>query len=142
MLKKFTIASVFLFSSFLLGCQSETPLNANTNVSNSVGNLDPSNMPPGLSGNTVTTPGNAIPGIPDANSINSNNLPKGATPTPGIPANPGKPLPKGATPTPGIPDPATLKKQMDQISNTNPTNPTNSNGSAANGAQPRAAGKP
>jgi hypothetical protein len=53
-------------------------------------------------------------------------MPKGATPTPGIPdpKTIGKtPVPKGATPTPGIPDPKVLKEQMNKtISNKNIVN--------------------
>jgi hypothetical protein len=50
-----------------------------------------------------------------------NVLPKGATPTPGIPdpklAN--RMIKPGPTPTPGIPDPETLRRQMRGLQNTN-----------------------
>jgi hypothetical protein len=71
--------------------------------------LDPANMPPGLSGSPV--PIENVPGIP-ANGAQA--LPKGTTPTPGIPSPDEikKGFKPGTTPTPGIPDPATIRKQM------------------------------
>jgi len=71
--------------------------------------LDPANMPPGLSGSPL--PVTNVPGIP-ANGAQA--LPKGTTPTPGIPSAEQikKGIKPGLTPTPGIPDPATLRKQM------------------------------
>lgn len=83
-------------------------------------NIDPNNMPAGLSTAPVTPGGTPTPGIPDPATANKTNAP-GGTPTPGIPpANQlGKPLPKGATPTPGIPDPATIKRQLNSTSNVN-----------------------
>lgn len=89
---------------------------ANVNVSNSrIQNVDANNLPPGLSASPLTPANNSALGIPAANAVNS--LPKGTTPTPGIPdpSTLGKPAKPGATPTPGIPDPATLKKQMEEI---------------------------
>lgn len=89
---------------------------ANTNMSNArIQNVDPNNLPPGLSASPMVPVGNNVPGISPANAANS--LPKGTTPTPGIPdpSTIGKPMKPGATPTPGIPDPATLKKQMEEI---------------------------
>ena len=55
---------------------------------------------------------NSTAGIPSANGVRE--LPKGATPTPGIPdpKTLGKPVKPGATPTPGIPDPETIRRQM------------------------------
>jgi hypothetical protein len=51
-------------------------------------------------------------------------MPKGTTPTPGIPdpKTMNKPVPKGATPTPGIPDPKVLKEQMNKPVNKNMVN--------------------
>jgi hypothetical protein len=71
--------------------------------------LDPANMPPGLSGSPL--PVNGVPGIP---SNGAAVLPKGGTPTPGIPGPEEikKGIKPGLTPTPGIPDPATIRKQM------------------------------
>jgi hypothetical protein len=46
-------------------------------------------------------------------------MPKGATPTPGIPANANRPLKPGATPTPGIPDQETIRRQMQGLDTTN-----------------------
>ena len=59
---------------------------------------------------TATNTNVAAPGIPTVIA----NMPKGATPTPGIPSpeEMKKPVKKGATPTPGIPSPDEIRKQM------------------------------
>lgn len=90
-----------------------TNSNMNTNVR--LQNVNASDLPPGLTGQPLNVQANVAPGIPAANSMNS--MPKGTTPTPGIPdpATLGKPMKPGATPTPGIPDPVTLKKQMEAM---------------------------
>jgi hypothetical protein len=142
MTRKFLFVLTCSLFSFGLACQSTTAPNAGANSANAVTNIDPQNMPPGLSGSPVPPSGNSTPGIPAANAAVP---PKGATPTPGIPPNAGKPLPKGATPTPGIPDPETLKRQMNQpAANINSPNPPNSDASAAaNGENgPRTVRKP
>ena len=131
-----------------LACQSATSPNANANAANTATNIDPKDMPPGLSTAPITPSGNSTPGISDTNSMNANVPPKGATPTPGIPdpKDAGKPLPKGATPTPGIPDPETLKKQANrQIQNTNSANPSGTDANLqASGSEdrPRTVRKP
>jgi hypothetical protein len=110
------ILGIFLMS---VGCGSAPEANSNAlnvNVSNSrIQNVDANNLPPGLSASPLAPANNSAPGIPASNAVNS--LPKGTTPTPGIPdpSTLGKPAKAGATPTPGIPDPATLKKQMEEI---------------------------
>ena len=115
---------VVFFSAFLainLACQSATEPNANTSV-------DESNLPEGISTKPLNVNGELPPGIP--NPANAN-LPKGATPTPGIPdpKTIGKtPMPKNTPPIPGIPDEETLKKQMNQMrNNSNATIPLNKN---------------
>jgi len=119
-MKFFLSIIVAVFFMFNLACQSGTTPAVNTNSANVMTNIDPKNMPPGLSTVPIAPSGNSTPGIPDPRSANVVVPSKGGTPIPGIPANPGKPLPKGATPTPGIPDPATLKKQMNgSLSNAN-----------------------
>jgi hypothetical protein len=119
MLKK--VLFVFVFAAFLAGiaCQTASAPGGNANKQNGNVNIDPKNMPAGLETQPIAPSSNTTPGIPDP--ANANKLPKGTTPTPGIPPPDqlGKPLPKGATPTPGIPDPATIKKQMSQPSNVN-----------------------
>lgn len=140
--KIFLFLLTCLLASFGTACQSASAPEAGGNSANTATNIDPKNMPPGLSGSPVAPSGNATPGIPAANAVVP---PKGATPTPGIPADAGKPLPKGATPTPGIPDPETLKKQMNQPpTNINPANPPRSGtNAAANGeARPPTVRKP
>ena len=87
-----------------------TNANTNSNVSaNTEVTLDPANMPPGLSGSPMVPSANT-PGIP----MNPGPLPKGTTPTPGIPseAELKKGMKPGVTPTPGIPDAATIRKQL------------------------------
>ena len=71
-------------------------------------NLDPANLPPGLSASPIQQPAN-VPGV------NSNGaVPRGATPTPGIPdpSKMNKPLKPGATPTPGIPSAEEIRKML------------------------------
>jgi len=141
---KFVLVISLSCSILLVGCGSEPQANSNSNTtaanSNTIGNtrlqnVDPKDLPPGLSGSPLAPVANSAPGLNPANAVNG--VPKGATPTPGIPdpATLGKPAKPGATPTPGIPDPATLKQQMEEIrkrlnSNSNqrpqlppPTNP-------------------
>ena len=112
---------LFVVVSFLIlisGCSSvDSNANANANVGVGAVNLDPNNLPEGLSTTPIQPSGNSTPGIPDP--ANANKVPAGGTPTPGIPdpANLRKPFKPGATPTPGIPDPETLRKQMQGNSN-------------------------
>jgi hypothetical protein len=88
--------------------------------------VDPAEMPPELSGKETNQPVN-VPGIPN----NPTPLPKGTTPTPGIPseADLKKPFKPGATPTPGIPDQETIRKALGQ-------RPTNVNLPPASGNTP------
>jgi hypothetical protein len=121
MLKKVLLA--LTCAGFLAGiaCQpAETP-NSNRS-SNANVNIDPKNMPPGLSASPIAPSGNSTPGIPDPASANK--FTKGPTPIPGIPDDPGKPLPKGATPTPGIPSEEEIKKMRSRtVSNSEVQNP-------------------
>jgi hypothetical protein len=128
MLKK--VLFVFICAAFLSGiaCQPPNGPNANANRANGNVNIDPKNMPAGLSTGPISPSSNTTPGIPDP--ANANRTGAGGTPTPGIPANNmiGKPLPKGVTPTPGIPDEATRKRMMSQAGNINmQTNPNPNN---------------
>ncbi|RMH34600.1 MAG: hypothetical protein D6687_03215 [Acidobacteria bacterium] len=111
--------SVAKFYSFLIltailtfGCSNtqqteKTDANANT-VKVSTSEKD---LPPGFSTSPLPTQGET-PGIPAPNAVNS--VPKGATPTPGIPdpKELSKPFKPGKTPTPGIPDEETLRRQL------------------------------
>lgn len=133
MMRKILFVLTCSLFSFGLACQSAPAPNGGANSANTVTNIDPQNMPPGLSGSQVPPSGNSTPGIPASNAAVP---PKGGTPTPGIPANAGKPLPKGATPTPGIPDPETLKRQMNQpVGNINSANPPRSDANTASGGE-------
>lgn len=87
--------------------------NAATNInSNAVSpvavNLDPANLPPGLSASPIQQPAN-IPGV-NAKAVQ----PKGGTPTPGIPsaAEIKKFQKPGTTPTPGIPSPEEIQRML------------------------------
>lgn len=112
MLKKFLFVLFCSILSFNLACQSagEQSGNANVNAVNSA--VTNQKLPEGISTSPLPVSGNT-PGIPaNANVVNMNALPKGATPIPGIdPKKANQPFKPGATPTPGIPDPKTLQKQ-------------------------------
>ncbi|MBP7475173.1 MAG: hypothetical protein KA810_07940, partial [Pyrinomonadaceae bacterium] len=111
------ISTLALLASFSFACggaantaNTNASTGANTTATNPAPvavNLDPANLPPGLSASPIQQPAN-VPGV------NSNGaVPKGATPTPGIPdgskIRPAKP---GATPTPGIPSPEEIRKML------------------------------
>lgn len=114
-----TVLSTLVLATVLaaVGCSGAEPTNSNANsgkTANSNGtapvavNIDPANMPPGLSASPIQQPAN-MPGV------NSNTAqPKGGTPTPGIPspAEMKKPFKPGATPTPGIPSPEEIRKML------------------------------
>jgi hypothetical protein len=72
--------------------------------------LDNANLPAGLSTSPVPITNAQTPGIP----ANVNAIPKGTTPTPGIPseAEIKRGMKRGATPTPGIPPEAEMRRQM------------------------------
>ena len=108
----FVLVSAAFSLNLACGSAAEPPANGNRNTNTFV-NVDPNNLPPGLSASPIVPSANSTPGIP----ANATAVPKGATPTPGIPdpATLNKPMKPGATPTPGIPDPATLKRQMQGI---------------------------
>ena len=102
-------------AAFAVGCGGGAPVNSNSNkpaanVGTGPVNVDPANMPAGISTVPVQPSANTTPGISAANTA----VPKGATPTPGIPSPEElkKGIKPGATPTPGIPSPEELKKAM------------------------------
>lgn len=116
--------SLFLFTilscSFLFGCGGSTGGNSSAANSSNTANqansakIDPANMPEGLSAKPIDPSAANAEGI----SANPSPLPKGATPTPGIPSEEeikrmtsGKIKP-GATPTPGIPSEEERKRMM------------------------------
>ena len=121
MLKVFIVIAIVSLSLFFTACGSSenTNTNANANIGAGAVNVDPNNLPPGLSTSPVPISGNSTPGIPDP--ANANNVPKGGTPTPGIPdpAEMKKPFKPGATPTPGIPSPEEIRRQMQIQRNVN-----------------------
>ncbi|MGB7201883.1 MAG: hypothetical protein WBD16_06400 [Pyrinomonadaceae bacterium] len=117
MFRNLIILSLCFSVTFLFGCGGSAPSNSSANAKgNSNANvaevqLDPANMPPGISANPVI-----VDAANNAQGANANSkLPKG-TPTPGIPseAELRKPMKPGATPTPGIPSPEELKRMMNQ----------------------------
>ncbi len=115
MLKLLMIITALAAAAISFGCGGTEPAKSNSNTSASnVGNgpvkIDTANMPEGLSTQPIQPSANTTPGIPATNMV----LPKGATPTPGIPSPEElkRGIKPGLTPTPGIPSPAELKKMM------------------------------
>lgn len=90
------------------GTPSNTNIGANNSISNATQNIDPKDLPPGLS---------ASPSQPvnNANAINASTESGTSTPAIPDPKTLGKPTKPGASPTPGIPDEATIRKQMEQM---------------------------
>ena len=99
---------------FACGTAPQTSVNVNVNAVST----NNANIPPEFSMSPIPPSANTTPGI-SANGVTA--LPKGATPTPGIPdpklAN--RKMKPGATPTPGIPDPETLRRQMQGLERPN-----------------------
>ena len=114
-MKLYVFLTTIVVSAFSFGCgsaPSNSAANAGANANTAVIKLDPANMPEGLKGEQIQPSANSTPGIPPTMT----NLPKGATPTPGIPdpETLKKGLKPGVTPTPGIPSPEELRKAMGQ----------------------------
>lgn len=110
MFKNLTFVILLAASMLAVGCGgSATGNSANTN-SNAAVKVDPANLPPGLSTVPVQPSNASTPGIPAVIA----NMPKGATPTPGIPseAELKKKVKPGVTPTPGIPSEEEMRRQM------------------------------
>ncbi len=80
MSKKITFLLICCLFAVTTACTS-----TETNNANSVKNANNANIPPEFSASPLPVNNSAIPGITDTNSANGNQLPKGATPTPGIP---------------------------------------------------------
>ena len=110
MLRNTIILALIGSALFAVGCGGSAPANKAANGNANANSM--ANMQPDLSATPVASPGNIVPGIP----ANTTELPKGPTPTPGIPSQKElkKPFKPGATPTPGIPDPDTIRKAMGQ----------------------------
>jgi hypothetical protein len=111
MFRSLFVLTLALITVAAFGCGGDGSANSYSNGNRAVA-LDPANMPPGLSASPLPINGSPIPGIPTNGAV----LPKGTTPTPGIPSPEElkKGLKKGATPTPGIPDPETMRKALGQ----------------------------
>ena len=124
-MSKVLVGLLVLSFAVLISACASTGSNSNANVntqppgSGNV-NVDPNNLPEGLSTKPIEPSANTTPGIPDPKDANS--VPKGATPTPGIPdpANLRKPFKPGATPTPGIPSPEEMRRMMQNSNATAP----------------------
>ena len=115
MMKLFLLTIALLYTILVIACGSSAPANAGSNAntnSNAVIKIDPANMPDGLKPEPIQPSANSTPGIPPVIA----NVPKGATPTPGIPdpASLKKGLKPGVTPTPGIPSPEEIRKALGQ----------------------------
>lgn len=111
-MKKYLVTAAAA-TAFLSACGGNLETNSNAANSNANANravvkeLDPKDLPSGLSGSPV--PANSAPGI--TRSGNANVAANSAPPGIGEINPTGKPKP-GATPTPGIPDPETIRRQM------------------------------
>lgn len=101
----FLILIVAAFISACGGTENPNP-NSNTNQAN---------LPAEFSNKPLAPSGDSTPGIPANPNVS---IDPNGTPTPGIPhpANVNK-VPRGTTPTPGIPDEKTLKQQMRSVVN-------------------------
>ena len=79
-----------------------------------VQNVDPKNLPPGLSTSPIPPSSNSTPGIPAPG--NANAVPKGTTPTPGIPdpKNINRPVRNSNAngPRASVPDEESIRKMM------------------------------
>ncbi len=125
MFRKLISVGLFASSVAAFGCGGSAPANSNSNSNgniNGVVNANPANLPPGLSTSPIEPSNASTPGIPAVVA----NVPKGATPTPGIPSPEElkKPMKPGVTPTPGIPSPEEMRRQMGappKASNSAPT---------------------
>lgn len=110
--------AVFAAAAFISACGSAQQDNSksNSNTGNRVNvyeNVDPANMPPGLSTKPIEPSANSTPGIPAANTTRT--VPSNVSPAEGIPSADElkKPRKPGATPTPGIPPPGKIVLKND-----------------------------
>lgn len=117
---KVFVVSIITSSVLFAGCGSASDANSNAAANNSgisntrLQNVDPKDLPPGLSASPLAPAANGAPGPGPINAANGNV--KGAS-TPGLPdpANVAKPAKPGDPRPEGIPDDATMKKQMEEI---------------------------
>lgn len=131
MFRKISFALMCSLAAMSFACGSPETMDANANKATNI-TVDQANLPPEFATNQIQTNGASTPGIPSANNAN---LPKGATPTPGIPdpATIGKtPMPKNTPPIPGIPSEEELKKQMNTPRNADDVNKIPSAGKIEN----------
>jgi hypothetical protein len=107
---KYLKAFFILTFALLLSCQTQVKeQNQNSGKANVA--TSEKDLPPGFSTSPLPLKG-STPGIPDANIAKE--LPKGPTPTPGIPdpKELSKPFKPGKTPTPGIPSEEEIRRQL------------------------------
>ena len=116
MSKRILFAVIVSLGAVAAGCGGVVTDNTNANTANSnvFVNIDPANMPPGLSTSPIQPGANSTPGISPANAMT--NVPSNVSPAPGIPSADElkKPQKPGTTPTPGIPSQDELKRQMNK----------------------------
>lgn len=112
MFKFISLAALFIPVVLTAACGGTADVNTNGNANGGVKviTLDNANLPPGFSTSPVPITNAQTPGIPS----NVNTIPKGTTPTPGIPSAEElkRGMKRGATPTPGIPSEAEMRRQM------------------------------
>lgn len=127
MVKKILFGLIILSAFLAVACGGNEPTNSNVanavnaNSGNAVVITNPANMPEGLSTKPAEPSGNSTPGIPNPKEVNVNAKPANV---PGISDANGmlKTLPKGTTPTPGIPSAEQLKKMQERKVDINEVN--------------------
>jgi hypothetical protein len=130
MIRIILLLSTLAAVAIAMACGSSPANNSNVYLTNanSVNVANNSNVPAvidnpvntNMNSSEVNSPiASTTPDVPAANAVST--LPKGATPTPGIPspAAANKMVKPGVTPTPGIPDRETLRRQMQGLDTTN-----------------------
>ena len=130
MFRKTCFVLMCFVAALSFGCGSPETIDANVNKAVNI-TVDQANLPPEFSTTPMVSNGASTPGIPSANNAN---LPKGATPTPGIPDPSASktPMPKNTPPIPGIPSEEELKKQMNTPRNADDVNKIPPAGSISN----------
>lgn len=137
------ITRLAIFVSILLiftACQSNNQIqNQNSGTANV--STSEKELPPGFSTSPLPIQG-STPGIPDPNTAKE--IPKGTTPTPGIPdvKELNKPFKPGKTPTPGIPSPEEIKRQLNTPVDPNVVNQAPSTNQPATKEQRKTQKKP
>lgn len=152
MQKILMLTALLSVSAGIMACGSAQDSNPNMNVTNlnaseadanRAVNIDPANLPEGLSTKPIDPANHSAPGIPVNGQVNVNIDPNANIP--GIPnsSDINKPMKPGSKPTPGIPDEETLRRQLKQVHDNANVPPTSQNAPGSTGARknPRPVGQ-